>query len=205
MIFEKTSLVDAFLVKPLIFNDERGTFARTMCRSEIEQHGLNANFVQQNTSVSNKVGTVRGMHFQLAPYTEAKFVHCIRGTVLDVIIDLRRGSPSFMRHAAFELSAENHHLLYVPEGFAHSFQTLTDDCEMSYLVTAPYTSSAEGGLRFNDPRLEIEWPLPVSSISVKDAAWPLLETDEPRFFEYALTVSQAPNEEKGVSMLQAAG
>lgn len=191
MIFEKTSLADAYLVKPNIFNDERGSFARTMCRSEFEQHGLNGDFVQQNTAVSNKVGAVRGMHFQLAPYTEAKFVRCIRGAVLDVIVDLRRGSPSFLRHAAFELSAENHHMLYVPEGFAHSYQTLTDDCEMTYLVTAPYTPSAEGGVRFNDPRLGIDWPLPVSSISIKDAAWPLLDTDEPRFFGYSPSQSQA--------------
>ena len=193
MIFEKTSLADAYLVKPNIFNDERGSFARTMCRSEFEQHGLNADFVQQNTAVSTKVGAVRGMHFQLGPHTEAKFVRCIRGAVLDVIVDLRRGSPSFMRHAGFELSAENHHMLYVPEGFAHSYQTLTDDCEMTYLVTAPYTPSAEGGVRFNDPRLGIDWPLPVSSISAKDAAWPLLDTDEPNFFEYKPSQLQTAN------------
>jgi dTDP-4-dehydrorhamnose 3,5-epimerase len=184
MIFHRTELADAFLIEAEVRGDERGSFARTMCRSEFEQHGLSADFVQQNTSVSAQAGTLRGMHFQLRPHTEAKFVRCIRGTIVDVIVDLRRGSPSFMRHGKFELSAANNRMLYVPEGFAHSFQTLVDDCEVTYLVTASYAPEAERGLRWNDPRLGIDWPLPVTTISPKDAAWPLLE-GEPDFFDYA--------------------
>lgn len=182
MNFEKTDLADAWLIEPKFHGDERGAFARTMCREEFAQYGLEADFVQQNTSVSAHAGTVRGMHFQLFPHTEVKFVRCIRGAIVDVIVDLRRSSPTFMRHGKFELSAANNRLLYVPEGFAHSFQTLMGDSEVTYLVTAGYAPDAERGLRFSDPRLEIEWPLPVSTISPKDASWPLLETDEPEFF-----------------------
>lgn len=182
MIFDKTDLADAWLIAPEFHGDERGAFARTMCRAEFEKCGLNADFVQQNTSISAQAGTVRGMHFQLAPHTEAKFVRCIRGALVDVIVDLRRNSPTFMRHGIFELSAANNRMLYVPAGFAHAFQTLSDDTEATYLVTAAYTPEAERGLRYNDPRLGIEWPLPVSTISAKDASWPLLETDEPDFF-----------------------
>nr|WP_294169696.1 dTDP-4-dehydrorhamnose 3,5-epimerase [uncultured Sphingomonas sp.] len=184
MIFHKTALADATLVEAVVRGDERGSFARTMDRALFEEHGLKADFVQQNTSVSAQAGTLRGMHFQLRPHTEAKFVRCIRGAIVDVIVDIRRGSPTFMQHGKFELSATNNRMLYVPEGFAHSFQTLVDDCEVTYLVTAAYAPDAERGLRWNDPRLGIEWPLPVTTISPKDASWPLLETDEPDFFDF---------------------
>jgi dTDP-4-dehydrorhamnose 3,5-epimerase len=182
LIFHQTALVDAWLIDPEFRGDERGSFARTMCRKEFEDHGLNADFVQQNTSMSALAGTVRGMHFQLKPNTEAKFVRCIRGAIVDVIVDLRRRSRSFMQHGMFELSAANGRMLYVPEGFAHSFQTLVDDTEVTYLVTASYAPEAERGLRFSDPRLDIGWPLAVTTISQKDASWPLLESDEPAFF-----------------------
>ena len=185
MIFHPTELADATLVEMEVRGDERGSFARTMCRSEFEAHGLSADFEQQNTSVSAHAGTIRGMHFQLAPHTEAKFVRCIRGAIVDVIVDLRRGSPSFLRHGKFELSAANKRMLYVPEGFAHAFQTLEDDSEVTYLVTAGYAPEAERGLRYNDPRLGIDWPLPVTTISPKDAAWPLLGEGEPDFFDYS--------------------
>ena len=183
MNFHETTLADARLVEPIIRGDERGSFARTMCRSLFEEHGISADFVQQNTSVSAEAGTIRGMHFQLPPHTEGKFVRCIRGAILDVIVDLRRSSPTFMRHEGFELSAENHRMLWVPPGFAHSFQTLRDDTEVTYLVTAAYAPEAERGLRYSDPRLRIDWPLPVSTISPKDDAWPLLGEDEPDFFD----------------------
>lgn len=183
MIFHETGLCGARLIEAEVRSDERGSFARIMCQREFEENDLNANFVQQNTSTSAHAGTIRGVHFQLAPHTEAKFVRCIRGAVLDIIIDLRRSSPTFMRHAAFELSAANYHMLYVPEGFGHSFQTLVDDCEVTYLVTASYAPEAERGLRFSDPRLRLEWPLPVSTISPKDASWPLLGDQEPQFFD----------------------
>ena len=184
MIYHPTTLTDALLVEPEIRGDERGSFARTMCKSEFESHGIRGEFVQQNTSVSAYRGTLRGLHFQLEPHTEGKFVRCIRGAILDVIVDIRAGSPTFMKHEGFELSAANHRMLWVPPGFAHSFQTLGDDTEVTYLVTAGYAPEAERGLRFSDPLLGIDWPLPVSTISDKDANWPLLDGD-PGFFRYA--------------------
>ena len=174
MIFHKTAFKDSWLIEPELRGDERGSFARTMCRDEFAAHGLIANYVQQNMSISTHAGTLRGMHFQLAPYTEAKLVRCVRGALLDVIVDLRSNSPTYLKHEAFELSADNRRQLYVPPGFAHAFQTLVDDVEASYLVSAPYTPAAEGGIRYNDPMLAIDWPLPVTSISDKDARWPLL-------------------------------
>lgn len=175
MIFHKTGLADACLIELEKKGDDRGFFARTMCRDEFAAHGMDTEYVQQNTSFSAHRGTIRGMHFQLPPCTEAKLVRCIEGAIVDIIVDLRRNSPTYMRHEKFELDDRNRLQLYVPRGFAHSFQAISDNVEVSYLVSAPYTPSAERGLRFNDPRLGIEWPLPVSVISDKDAAWPLLQ------------------------------
>jgi dTDP-4-dehydrorhamnose 3,5-epimerase len=115
------------------------------------------------------------MHFQRPPHAEVKLIRCLRGAILDVIVDMRKDSPTYLKHQGFELSAANRRLLYVPRGFAHGFQTLTDDIEVSYLVSAPYTPSAEGGVRYSDPKIGISWPLPVSVISDKDANWPLLD------------------------------
>lgn len=182
MIFHETTLEDAWLIEPELRGDERGSFARTMCRDEFARYGLATDYVQQNMSVSATAGTIRGMHFQRRPYTEAKLVRCVRGAILDVIVDLRTNSPTYLRHEGFELTAENHRQLYVPPGFAHAFQTLVDDIEVSYLVSAPYTPEAEGGVRYNDPLLGIKWPLPVSAISEKDANWPLLTAEGPGMF-----------------------
>lgn len=182
MIFHETSLKDAWLIEPELRGDERGSFARTMCRDEFAAHGLATDYVQQNMSISAKAGTIRGMHYQRPPYTEAKLVRCVRGAILDVIVDLRAASPTYLKHEGFELTAGNHRQLYVPPGFAHAFQTLVDDIEVSYLVSAPYTPSAEGGVRYNDPRLGITWPLPVTTISAKDESWPLLDPDAPPIF-----------------------
>ncbi len=181
MIYHKTSLQDAWLIELEPRGDERGSFARSMCRDEFVSRGIIGDFVQQNISTSRQAGTLRGMHFQRAPYAEAKLVRCLHGAILDVIVDLRADSPSYLRHEAFELSAKNKHQLYVPPGFAHSFQSLVDDVEVSYLVSAPYTPAAEGGLRYNDPLLGISWPLTVTAISEKDAGWPLLDTSNPIF------------------------
>ncbi|MET0373109.1 MAG: dTDP-4-dehydrorhamnose 3,5-epimerase [Rhizorhabdus sp.] len=175
MIFHKTTLQDAWLIDLEPRGDARGMFARTMCAQEFAAHGLLTDYVQQNMSVSADKGTIRGMHYQRPPYTEAKLVRCVRGAILDVIVDMRSGSPTYLKHEGFELSAENRRQLYVPPGFAHSFQTLVDDIEVSYLVTAPYTPEAEGGVRYSDPLLGIVWPLPVSTISDKDANWPLID------------------------------
>ncbi|KQT60483.1 MULTISPECIES: dTDP-4-dehydrorhamnose 3,5-epimerase [unclassified Aureimonas] len=174
MIFHETDLKDARLIDIEPRGDERGWFGRTFCADEFGKQGLETIFVQQNASVSAEKGTVRGMHFQRPPHGEVKLLRCLRGAILDVIIDLRRSSPTFLRHQGFELSAENRRLLYVPKGFAHGFQTLTDDVEVSYLVSSPYTPASEGGVRFDDPLFGIEWPLPVSVISEKDAKWALV-------------------------------
>jgi dTDP-4-dehydrorhamnose 3,5-epimerase len=146
-----------------------------MCRNEFATHGLDTDYVQQNTSFSAHKGTLRGMHYQLPPFTEAKLVRCITGALVDIIVDLRRSSPTFMKHERFELTDRNRLQLYVPRGFAHAFQTIIDDVEVSYLVSAPYTPAAERGVRYSDPRLGIEWPLPVTVISEKVADWPFVE------------------------------
>ena len=182
MIFQSTTLADAKLIMLEPRGDERGLFARTMCRTEFAKHGLVTDFVQQNMSASARAGTLRGLHFQRAPHAEAKLVRCVRGAILDVIVDLRGDSPSYMRHEGFELSAANQRQLYVPPGFAHSFITLTNDVEVTYLVSAFYTPAAEGGLHYNDPALGITWPLPVSTVSEKDAAWPMLQPGDPPIF-----------------------
>jgi dTDP-4-dehydrorhamnose 3,5-epimerase len=182
MIYRKTTLQDAWLIEIEPRGDERGFFARTMCRDEFAAHGMVSDYVQQNMSISARAGTLRGMHFQRAPNTEAKLVRCVRGAIVDVIVDLRSGSPSYLRHEAFELTALNRQQLYVPPGFAHSFQTLVDDVEVSYLVSAAYAPEAEGGLRYDDPLLGIAWPMPVAAISDKDARWPLLNADNRPIF-----------------------
>jgi dTDP-4-dehydrorhamnose 3,5-epimerase len=174
-----TTLADAKLIELEKRGDERGWFARTMDAKIFAAHGMDSQFVQQNASTSAQAGTLRGLHFQREPHAEAKLIRCLRGRILDVIVDLRPTSPSYLRHEAFDLSAENSRMLYVPKGFAHGFQTLTDDVEVSYLVSAYYMPEAEGGLRYDDPRLGIPWPLPVSVISPKDAAWPLMADESP--------------------------
>lgn len=179
MIFHDTELKDARLIELRLLGDDRGAFARTFSRDEFAEAGMASDYVQQNMSVSARKGTVRGMHFQRAPHTEAKLIRCLRGAILDVIVDLRADSPSYLRHQGFELSAGNRHQLYVPPGFAHGFQTLTDDVEVSYLVSAAYAPAAEGGLRHDDPLLGIDWPMAATVISPKDAAWPLLDPAAP--------------------------
>lgn len=175
MIFNKTDLEDAWLIDLERRGDERGFFARTMCEKEFAAHGLDTRYVQQNTSFSATKGTLRGMHFQREPHEEAKLVRCLWGEIMDVIIDLRPNSPTYRRHQAFNLSAENRRQLYVPRGFAHGFQALTENVEVTYLVSACYTPHAEGGVRYNDPTFGIQWPLPVTVISDKDKTWPLLD------------------------------
>ncbi|RDB42556.1 dTDP-4-dehydrorhamnose 3,5-epimerase [Halomonas sp. DQ26W] len=175
MRFHQTTLNDAWLIELEPHGDQRGFFARSMCREEFAAHGLHGDFTQQNTSFSAQRGTLRGMHYQQKPYGEAKLVRCIRGALLDVIVDLREDSSTYLQHASFELTDTNRHQLYVPPGFAHAFQTLSNDVEVSYLVSAPYRPEAERGLRYSDPRLAIDWPLPVTVLSDKDASWPLID------------------------------
>ena len=172
MKFTETPLQGAFVIELEQRGDDRGFFARFFCEREYQQHGLNHDIVQINTSLSKIKGTLRGMHYQLAPRAEDKIIRCLRGTLFDVIVDLRPESPTFLRHFAIELTSENRTMLYVPKGFAHGFITLEPDTEAFYLVTEYYAPDRERGLRYNDPKLGIPWPLEPVVISDKDKAHP---------------------------------
>lgn len=172
MIFRELDLPGAFLLEPERLEDERGFFARIFCRRELEAHGLEPAVVQCSLSFNHRRGTVRGMHWQTPPAEEAKLVRCVRGAVHDVIVDLRPDSPTFERHAAVELDAENRLALYVPPGFAHGFQTLEDATELLYQMSELYTPERARGFRFDDPEVGIRWPLPVSVISERDRSLP---------------------------------
>jgi dTDP-4-dehydrorhamnose 3,5-epimerase len=171
MIFVKTDLPGAWLIDPEPHRDDRGWFARSFCEREFGAQGLETRFVQHSTSHNAARGTLRGMHYQRAPHAEVKVVRCIRGSIYDVIIDLRPDSPTLRQWRGFELSAENGRQLYIPVGFAHGFQTLSDDCQVGYLISEFYAPEASTGVRWNDPAFGIEWPLPVAAMSEKDKVW----------------------------------
>jgi dTDP-4-dehydrorhamnose 3,5-epimerase len=154
--------------------DDRGFFARSFDSAEFAAAGLEPVVDQCNMSFNHRAGTLRGMHYQVAPHPEAKLVRCIRGSLLDVIVDMRPESPTRLQHVAVELSADNRRSFYVPPYFAHAYLTLEDDTEVLYQVSGSYAPAAERGLRYDDPELGIDWPVPVTTISAKDAAWPLL-------------------------------
>jgi dTDP-4-dehydrorhamnose 3,5-epimerase len=175
MIFEPTPLSGAFIVDLDRKKDDRGFFARAFCAREFEAHGIASRMVQANLSRSRARGTIRGMHYQVAPAREPKFVRCVRGAIWDVIVDMRTDSPTYLQHFAIELSAENGRALYVPDMFAHGNQALTDDAELFYLVGGFYTPGCERGLRYDDPALGIEWPLHAAVVSDKDRSWPLMD------------------------------
>ncbi len=175
MLFQETKLKGAFLVDLDKKIDQRGFFARAYCAREFSERGLSSTMVQANLSFNEKRGTVRGMHYAMAPASEPKFVRCVRGAIWDVIVDLRPGSPTYLQHVAFELSAENRLAIYIPDMFAHGNQTLVDGSELLYLMGEFYAAGQERGLRYNDPVLGIPWPLPVTVVSEKDATWPLLQ------------------------------
>lgn len=177
MKFTATELEGAFVIDLARQEDERGFFARSFCAKELEAHRLSLNVVQSNVAFSSQKGTLRGLHYQIPPSAEVKLMRCTQGSVYDVIVDLRVDSPTYLRHIAVELSAENRRALYVPCFFAHGYQTLSDDAEVNYLVSEFYNPACERGLRYDDPALGIPWPLPVSSISEKDGSWPLLEIE----------------------------
>jgi dTDP-4-dehydrorhamnose 3,5-epimerase len=172
-----TSLAGLHILQRKPIGDSRGYLERLFCADELRALAPGRHIAQINHTLTANRGTVRGMHFQLPPHAEIKFVSCLRGEVFDVAVDLRDNSPTFLRWHAEVLSADNHKSLVIPEGFAHGFQTLTDDCEMLYFHTAAHEPSAEGGLNAQDPRLAIEWPLPVAGLSPRDAAHPLLGDD----------------------------
>ncbi|PYU29724.1 MAG: dTDP-4-dehydrorhamnose 3,5-epimerase [Acidobacteria bacterium] len=171
MIFTETKLKGAFLIDIERREDARGFFARGFCQHEFEAHGLKPIIAQANIAFNRAKGTIRGMHFQFPLAAETKLVRCTRGAILDIIVDLRPESPTFLDHIAVELNEDNYRALYVPERFAHGYQVLKDSTDTSYQVGEFYTPGCEGGLQHNDPRLGLEWPLPLTVISDKDRIW----------------------------------
>jgi len=172
MIFTKTPLEGAFTIELEKREDDRGFFARTFCAHEFEEHGLETKIVQTNMSRTLKKGTIRGMHYQKTPHEETKLVRCTKGAVYDVIIDLRKNSPTYKKWFGAELSDTNYKMMFVPRGFAHGFVTLTDNVEVTYEVSAFYTPGVEAGIRFNDPAFNIKWPIEVTEYSEKDVSHP---------------------------------
>ncbi len=175
MIITTTGIAGPAIIELELKEDERGFFARSFDREQFAAAGLEPVVEQCNVSFNHRAGTLRGMHYQVAPATEAKLVRCTAGAVLDIIVDVREGSPTYLQHVAVELTAQNRRSLYVPPMFAHGYLTLVDGAEVTYQVSEAYTPGTERGLRHDDPVLGLSWPLPVSTISTKDASWPLLE------------------------------
>ena len=179
MIFTETALKGALIIDIERRGDDRGYFARVFCQEEFADHGLKPVIAQANVAYNATKGTLRGMHFQFPPHAETKLVRCTRGAILDVIVDLRPESPTYLQHVAVELSNANQRALYVPERFGHGYQALDDDTETSYQVGEFYAPEYEGGLRYDDPCLALEWPLPVGEMSPKDQGWTMLDEYEP--------------------------
>ena len=175
MIFTPTKLEGVWLIEPELLSDERGFFARTWCCREFEQRGLNPGLVQCNTSFNRRAGTVRGFHFQAEPHAESKLVRCTAGAILDVLVDMRPESPSFLKHVSIPLDAVTRSAVYIPEGCAHGFQTLQDSTEVLYQMSVPFHAESSRGVRWNDPALRITWPLPITVISEKDLSFPDLD------------------------------
>jgi dTDP-4-dehydrorhamnose 3,5-epimerase len=179
MIFTETKLKGAYIIDIDRKEDARGFFARAFCQKEFEVHELKPIIAQANVAFNHKKGTLRGMHFQYPPAAETKLVRCTRGAILDIIVDLRPESATYLQSISVELNEDNHRALYVPERFAHGYQALQDNTETSYQVGEFYTPGAEGGLLYNDPRLGLAWPLPVTVISEKDQRFRRLDEIEP--------------------------
>jgi dTDP-4-dehydrorhamnose 3,5-epimerase len=174
MKFTETPLRGSFVIDLQLVSDSRGWFARSFCKREFAEIGHSKEWVQMNHSATQKKGTIRGMHYQLPPFTEIKMLRCISGAIYDVIIDIRTRSPTFLKWFGVELTAQNKKMLYIPQGFAHGFQTLEDNTELLYHHSSFYTPGAEGGIRYDDSRINIIWKEPVSEISERDTQHPLL-------------------------------
>ena len=172
MIFNETELKGAYIIEIEKLKDHRGFFARSWCQKEFEEHNLVSRVKQANVSYNKTKGTLRGMHYQLSPYEETKLVRCTRGAIYDVIIDLRPDSTSYTQWIGVELTEENYKMLYVPENFAHGFQSLKDDTEVTYQVSQFYTPGSESGIRWDDPAFSLKWPIEIKVISDKDKSWP---------------------------------
>jgi dTDP-4-dehydrorhamnose 3,5-epimerase len=174
MRFEPTGIAGLWLVRLDRSEDARGSFARLFDREEFSAHGLPADFAQCSLSVTRRAGTLRGLHFQRPPHGEVKLVRCVRGAVFDVVADLRQGSPTYRHWRGFHLDSHGDVALCIPQGYAHGFQTLQDDCEMLYQISAPHAPDYADGARFDDPALAIGWPRPVTLVSERDRSWNLL-------------------------------
>jgi len=172
MIFRETKLPGAFVIEQERHADERGFFARTFCREEFTERGMNPHVAQCNVSFNKRRGTLRGMHYQVQPLAEAKLVRCTSGAIFDVIIDLRDSSGTFCQHVAIELCARSGNMLYIPEGFAHGFQTLEDNTEVFYQMSQPYAAECARGVRWNDPSFAVEWPSADRIILERDRNYP---------------------------------
>lgn len=172
MLFQPTSLAGAYLLDLQKVEDERGFFARSWCVQEFAEHGLDTRLVQCNISFNKQRGTVRGLHYQMPPFAETKVVRCSRGAIYDVIVDLRPESPTFLQWLGVTLSAENRTMFYVPQGFAHGFQTLADNTEVCYQMSEFYAPAYARGLRWDDPQVKVQWPLAITVMSMKDQCYP---------------------------------
>jgi len=178
MIFHKTKIDGLYIIEPELKFDERGYFARIFCEKELVKNGINFKIVQINRSLNKKRGTIRGMHFQKWPKAEGKIVQCTQGAIYDVAIDLRKNSPTFGKWESIELTEENKKMFLIPKGFAHGFQTLTDNCELLYFMSEFYYSDYSSGVRWDDPFFNIKWPIKNPIISEKDKNWPLIKKNE---------------------------
>lgn len=177
MLINSSPIEGLFVIESQPIGDSRGWFTRAYCKNEFQKAGLNGEWVQANQSYSARRGTVRGLHFQKPPFQEIKLIRCIAGKIFDVAVDIRKGSPTFLQWFGLELSNENQRMLYVPGGFAHGFMALTENVQLYYQVSQYYNQSAEGGLRYNDPAINIKWPAEVTEVSKKDAEHDLIKND----------------------------
>ena len=191
MKFVETALKGAYIIELERREDERGFFARAFCQNEFTDHGLKPVIAQANLAFNRRRGTVRGMHFQYPPAAETKLVRCTRGAIVDIIVDLRPESPTYLKHVAVELNEDNFRALYVPERFGHGYQVLADKTDTMYFVGEFYTPGVEGGLRHDDPRLGLKWPEPVTVISEKDRGWALMSEVEPELKRRMSLVTQS--------------
>ena len=177
MQFIETPLPGLYLINYTKFEDERGFFARTFCKKEFSQIGFDKDLVQLNHSFNIKKGTLRGLHYQKLPFSESKLIRCIQGRVFDVAVDIRQHSPTYLQYFSIELSADNMSAIFIPNGFAHGFQTLEENSSLIYHHSEYYTPEADAGLRYNDPGINIKWPLPIVNLSVKDQQYPFLDVN----------------------------
>ena len=177
----ETEIPGVLIVEPAVFGDHRGWFCETWNRQKLHDAGIDADFVQDNQSYTKAKGTLRGLHFQQNPMSQAKLVRVVRGAVLDVAVDLRKGSPTYLKHVGVELSAENKRQFFIPKGFAHGFLTLTDDVEFVYKVDAPYAPDCDRSVRFDDPEIGVDWSCEEPSLSDKDIKAPLLRDSDCNF------------------------